>query len=204
MYNVGQISPNSEAGKLIYDLSSRIDVLNIVEIGTWSGLGTTLCVINAIKNGNLEKNFFSIELYPEMFDVAVNNLKDNLKFVKLLNGRIIEFDDIFWFDHKTIDYSPGSHASLYYHKDISLLKNSKNVIDQIPQEIDLLILDGGEYTTYPEWIKLKDRTRIVILDDSNILKCNRIRQEILESKLYVTLFDNIDLRNGFSIFERKK
>lgn len=203
MFNIGQISPDSESGRLIYNLASRTDVNNIVEVGTWSGLGSTLCVIKAIKNGNVNKNFISVELYPEMFEIARKNLGENLKFVKLINGKLIEFDSVFWFDHKTIDFSPGSHASLWYQKDMEFLKNSKNVIDQIPHVIDLLILDGGEYTTYPEWINLKDRTKIVVLDDSNIHKCKKIRKEILESNQYITLFDNLNLRNGFSIFERK-
>ena len=55
------------------------------------------------------------------------------------------------------------------------LKNSKNVIEELPQIIDLLVLDGGEYTTYPEYKKLKDRSNIIALDDTAILKCGMAR-----------------------------
>lgn len=203
MYNTGQIDPRSDAGKIIYNLSKREDVKTIVEIGTWSGLGTTLCVINSIIDNSLDRDFTSIELYPEMVSVAINNLSDKLKYVKLVNGKIIEYEDVFWFDHSTIDFSPGSHGRIHYHRDMTLLKESDNVLDKIPSSIDLLILDGGEYTTYPEWCRLKDRTKIVVLDDSNILKCSRIRKEILDSGKYYTIFDNLNLRNGFSVFERR-
>jgi hypothetical protein len=52
--------------------------------------------------------------------------------VKLLNGRIINHNDIYWFDHSTIDFNTDEHARLWYQKDINLLIGSKNVLDQLP------------------------------------------------------------------------
>ena len=65
----------------------------------------------------------------------------------------------------------------------------------------MLILDGGEYSTYPEFKKLKDRTTIFVLDDTNTLKCMRIRQELLTEK-YQIIYDNLQERNGCSIFRK--
>ena len=165
-------------------------------------MGSTSCVIKGIKESNTSKNFISVELYPDMFNIANSNLKEDISYVKLLNGRIIEHNDIYWFDHSTIDFNTNDHARLWYQKDINLLTESKNVLDQLPEKIDFLILDGGEYTTYPEWLVLKSRTRIVALDDSNILKSSRIRKEILESGEYITIYDDLFDRNGFSVFEK--
>jgi len=199
---LGQINLGTTAGDIIYDISKREDVKSIVEIGTWNGMGSTLCVIKSIKESNISKNFTSVELYPDMFNIANVNLKEDISYVKLLNGRIINHNDIYWFDHSTIDFNTDEHARLWYQKDINLLIGSKNVLDQLPEKIDFLILDGGEYTTYPEWVVLKSRTKIVALDDSNILKTSRIRKEILESGEYITIYDNLFDRNGFSVFEK--
>jgi hypothetical protein len=198
----GQINLGTTEGDFIYNLSKREDVNTIVEIGTWNGLGSTMCVINSIIDSKKNKNFVSIELYPHMFNDAKFHLRDHLQYVTLLNGKIIEFDDVYWFDHNIIDLENDAHANLYYKSDMEYLKNGVNVLDQLPEKIDLLILDGGEYTTYPEWVKLKDRTKIVVLDDSRILKCSRIRQEIIESGNYKILIDELNHRNGFSCFER--
>ena len=199
---IGQINLGTTSGDIIYDISKKEDIKNIVEIGTWNGMGSTSCVIKGIKESNTSKNFISVELYPDMFNIANSNLKEDISYVKLLNGRIIEHNDIYWFDHSTIDFNTNDHARLWYQKDINLLTESKNVLDQLPEKIDFLILDGGEYTTYPEWLVLKSRTRIVALDDSNILKSSRIRKEILESGEYITIYDDLFDRNGFSVFEK--
>jgi hypothetical protein len=200
----GQINIGTPWGDLIYNLSSRDDVKTIVEIGTWNGEGSTMCVIQSLIDKSEIKEFYSLELYPEMYEIAKKFLEPYSSYVNLLNGRIIDLDDVYWFDHSTIDFQSDAHAQLYYEKDLNYLKTAENVLDKLPEKIDLLILDGGEYTTYPEWVKLKDRTRIIVLDDSNILKTNKIRQEILGSNNFTTLYDKLDERNGFSAFEKNK
>ena len=199
----GQINLGTPWGDLIYNLTKREDVKTIVEIGTWNGEGSTMCVIQSIIDNGLDKEFYSLELYPEMYEVAKYFLSKYSPYVNLLHGRIIEHDDAFWFDHSSIDFNTDLHAKLYFNKDLSYLKTTPNVLEKLPVKIDLLILDGGEYTTYPEWLKLKDRTKIVVLDDSNILKTKRIRQEILDSNEFITIYDDLGARNGFSIFEKK-
>ena len=105
----GQINLSDEMGKKIYEFSSREDVQNIVEIGTWNGLGSTLCVLQAIIDFD-DKNFISFELMSEMYDEAIRNLKElststginYISKVNLLNGTIIDFEDVFWIDHVKI------------------------------------------------------------------------------------------------------
>lgn len=209
---IGQINIGSVAGDLITSISKRDDISNIVEIGTWNGMGSTLCVIKGITESGKDKNFISIELYEDMFKEAIINLGDNIKYVKLMNGTIISTDDLNWFDHSIIFkiISDGydqmgissEHSRLWYQKDIDNIRSAKNIISDLPDKIDFLILDGGEYSTYPEWNKLKDRTRIVALDDSNIFKCSKIREEIISSGDYKVIYDNLYDRNGFSVFEK--
>ena len=92
----------------------------------------------------------------------------------------------------------------WFNEDISNLIATPNVINFIPEEIDFLLLDGGEFSTYPEWLKLKDRSKIIALDDTNTTKCKKIKQQILSGKhpSYEIIIDSND-RNGF-MFLRKK
>jgi len=219
----GQINLSDEMGKKIYEFSSREDVQNIVEIGTWNGLGSTLSVLQAIIDFD-DKNFISFELMSEMYDEAIRNLKElststginYISKVNLLNGTIIDFEDVFWIDHVKIkdciksgidDEENGisaAHESLYYDIEMNTLKNSTNFYGTLPQKIDLLILDGGGLTTYPEWKKLESRTKIVILDDTRTIKSKKIRQELLNDNNWTNIVDDLQDRCGFSIFERKK
>ena len=82
---------------------------------------------------------------------------------------------------------------------MELLSTQPCVLPQLPETIDLLVLDGGEYTTYPEFVALRDRTRIFALDDTAILKCSRVRKELLESGVTVYKEDLKD-RNGWGIY----
>lgn len=199
---LGQITRASELGKALYSLSKRPDIKNIVEIGTWSGMGSTKCVIDGLLERSDDYKFITIELYPEMYAMAKTNLAPFLnEKVQLLNGRIVNYEDAFWFDHKAIDFNTNEHAWLYYEKDMNYLKIAANVLDTLPVFIDLLILDGGEYTTYPEYTTLRNRTRIFALDDTRTLKCNRIREELVQAGFQV-LLDSGE-RNGTAIFERK-
>jgi hypothetical protein len=202
MSEFGQIVRGSNLGEIIYNFTKREDVKNIVEIGTWFGLGSTKCIIDGIIDSISKKKFVSVELYSEMYDIAKQNLTEYLQYVDLMNGSIIDYEEIFWFDHETLNKN-DEHYRLWYNKDLEKLKNSKNVLNDIPSEIDLLVLDGGAYSTYPEWNKLKDRTKIVIIDDINEFKSKKIVDEILQ-KNYISHNIVRNERNGYGIFEKFK
>ncbi len=208
----GQINIDTVPGNLIYEISKNKEVNTIVEIGTWNGLGSTMCVAKALSESEKEKNFISIELYKDKYEEALENLSEFSRFVNLMNGSIITESDLAWFDESAIrevldakeDINGLSymHTLLWYQKDMENIRKSKNILSSMPDKIDFLILDGGEYTTYPEWQKLKDRTSIVFLDDTKIFKCAKIRKEIIESGQYETIYEDLSDRNGFSIFKK--
>lgn len=199
---LGQINLSTPLGKKIYDLVFLNKFENIVDIGTWNGLGTTLCILKALEDkADIDTKLFTIELYKDVFEAAKINLS-NYRFRDnfiMLNGTIIQPNDINWFDHSTIDFEKDLHAKLWYKKDIENLNKAQNILNMLPSKIDLLILDGGEYTTYPEWNYLKNRTKYFVLDDTAILKCSKIRQEILNDSNCTILDDNLNERNGYLI-----
>lgn len=207
----GQINLGTSAGNLIKKLSERPDVNTIVEIGTWNGLGSTICVLSGIKK--TKKKFISIELYQEMHDVAKLNLTKHLSEINLICGTIINVADLEWFDHSIIDAMLKKdelcidgihipHAKEWFNKDVETIRHAPNVEHLLPDEIDFLILDGGEYSTYPEWIKLKSRTKILFIDDTTLLKGAKIRSEVIASREYKTIMDDQKDRYGYSVFER--
>jgi hypothetical protein len=93
------------------------------------------------------------------------------------------------------------------------LKNCPFVLDQIPAKIDLLILDGGEFSSTLEFDKLHKRARFIVLDDTSdsvewipkthTLKNSEVRKYILKnSDEFKVIADNQKDRNGFFICER--
>lgn len=194
---LGQIVPfEYEISKQITSLASRDDVRNIVEIGTWNGMGSTKCVLEGLKN-KTDYMFKSYECWVEMFQEAVENNKEllNEKF-QIIKGKIVNESEITdWFDIESLD----NDRKQWLKQDLDRMAKVPNVFDTIPDTIDLLILDGGEFSTYKEWLLLKDRTNYVVLDDTKELKTRRIRQEIIDSSNYKVLADCLTERNGFMV-----
>lgn len=196
----GQINLNDEAGSYIFNICKREDVQTIVEIGTWNGRGSTLCIYEAIKN--TEKKLISLETWKEMYEIAFDFYKDKDE-VSIINGfisnQLLDFDSL---DESFFtDYDKNLKLS-WYNEDLKNINNCKNVLNQIPNEIDFLILDGGEYSSWDEYLILKDRSKIIFLDDTRppTIKNFMAREDLLKS--HKVIIDNLNIRNGYSIFEK--
>jgi hypothetical protein len=88
----------------------------------------------------------------------------------------------------------------WFKQDESAFESCPNVLNSLPDTIDFLFLDGGEFSTYSEYTKLKSRSQFIGMDDSTQRKCRRIREEILsDSDRYEILIDNPWYRNGVLI-----
>jgi hypothetical protein len=199
----GQINyETNNLGKAIVNLTSLPDVKSIVEIGTWNGLGTTRCVLQGLYDSKKDNySFISIECNPVMYNQAIVNLSGKINDnINLIHGRIIEEEMLNWFSKAELT----SEQMSWLQQDLECFRVVPNVLNRIPSVIDFLILDGGEFSTYPEWCILKDRVRYVALDDTRMLKCTKIREEILASDDYEVIEDDLNgSRYGYMTFKRK-
>jgi hypothetical protein len=192
----GQINETTKRWELLQEIIQNNNFKSIVEIGTWKGMGSTLAVLKS-KQDNTK--FISLESNIDFFSIAEKNLDSFKNEFELLFGRIVEIDEVL--SHIS-EFSLSSEQNQWLSEDIQNFKNCPNVLDKLPEKIDLLILDGGEFSTYIEWNKLKDRVSFIVLDDIYVLKCNKIYNELLRDDSYV-LIDKTDEGNGFCIFKKK-
>lgn len=189
----GQILENTSFAIEIEKLIANYKPNTIVEIGTWKGLGSTKRIIDAILSNNLKCNFMSIESNKEFYDIAVENLKNYQDIVNLVYGHIVDESDVLNYANKL--NLEEIHKS-WLQEDIKNLILSPKIDMIISENIDFLILDGGEFSTYAEWNVLKNKTRFFALDDTRTFKCSEIREEIKQSSSYRVIVDSDD-RNGF-------
>jgi|694.fasta_scaffold19079_8 hypothetical protein len=192
----GQINETTKRWELLQEIIKNNNFKSIVEIGTWKGMGSTLAVLKS-KQDNTK--FISLESNIDFFSIAEKNLNSFKNEFELLFGRIVEIDEVLSY---VSEFSLSSEQNQWLSEDIQNFKNCPNVLDKLPEKIDLLILDGGEFSTYIEWNKLKDRVSFIVLDDIYVLKCNKIYNELLGDDSYV-LIDKTDEGNGFCIFKKK-
>lgn len=194
----GQINRGCLLGDLIYKTVCQSDVKIIVEIGTWNGLGSTRCIIDGLK----EKKFFrfiSIESSPKMHQEALKNVKP-LSGVELWFGRIINPEDIPKMELNEIQKG-------WLIEDLNNYGIAPNVLDKIPPEIDLLVLDGGEFTSELEFNLIGSRTNYIFLDDTNpdtgSIKFLNIRKKILNGETCFNLIqEDLNDRNGWLFAKR--
>jgi hypothetical protein len=91
----------------------------------------------------------------------------------------------------------------WFESDKQNMSTTQNVLCLLPQQIDVLLLDGGEFSSYSEYLFLKDRgVRWLILDDVNVRKNRRVLAEAVTSGEFQLIWRS-DERNGAAVLIRK-
>jgi hypothetical protein len=203
----GQITIHTQCGieivKLLQEEAGK-SIHTIVEIGTWNGCGSTLCIVKGIYGRSIQ-SFHSLECNREKHLSAVDNLDGYLNAtMKLLWGTIVDPQHITSEEYKK--HFPKLQSSERYRGwfdiDIKNCEECPNVLSELPERIDLLLLDGGEYTSLNEFEILLPRcSRYIILDDTKEDKCRECRERLTADSSWVEVV-YLDERNGFSIFKK--
>jgi hypothetical protein len=182
----GQLNRNTNAGQWIYEISKYSDVKNIVDIGTWNGKGSTKCIYDAIIDSN-KKGYkvFTIECARNMYEEAKINLSIPLNNFNFLYGSLVSIEELNSIDE---EYK----KSPWFQEDIRNIKQANNnVFNQMPETIDFLIIDGGEFSGEIEFKKLYERSKYIFLHDTNS-KNKKNREFILNnSEKFKILCDDV-------------
>jgi hypothetical protein len=117
-----------------------------------------------------------------------------------LNGSLIKNNDIdYWLSENNILLNEEQKYWLSIDK-----TNSINNIELDCKVIDILLIDGSDYSGYLELILLKDISKYILLDDVNSLKNEMARQYLLDSDDFELISEDLTSRNGYSVFKKKK
>lgn len=205
----GQINRGSSLGEIIYNLCLQKDIKTIVEIGTWNGMGSTKCIYDAILDKNDEYLVYTLECNEDFYNKCIENYKNlpKLENFNFILGTIVDpeenIDPMYNFDDKFFNLYSRKTQSSWRNEDVESCKNVKNVIDIIPEKIDLLVLDGGEFSGLSEFNKLKDISTYFVLDDTNVIKNYEVANLMRNNSNYQILFDSNE-RNGYLVSKRIK
>lgn len=195
--NQGQIC-NDTVSKIIEQYAADESYKTFLEIGTWNGMGSTRAFANGFKKRTDDYVFYSLECNKDKHEFAKKLYADNDK-INLLNEVIwneepSDFYKVFPQCKTNEIYKHWNEVDIVNMKKCEIFLNRPN----LPQVFDVVLLDGGEFTTYFEFQKLKNRCKILMLDDVNTDKCKLIIEEIRTSTNWKVLtVDNT--RNGFIV-----
>lgn len=193
-----QITPDTPFGKALTQLA--VQSRTIVEIGTGCGLGSTLSLFKGLHSPN--QRIITYEADPKNYDLAKANIRDKLNsdLITLRNNVLHRTIKPFW--HPIKEYVPANKEMWEHEK--KLTKNSLIQIHTIDQPIDLLLLDGGEYTSEGDFLLLWQQSKWIAMDDSHEGKAVKnywARQQLIMAG-WTVLEDHPEDRNGWFIAER--
>tara|TARA_R110000824_G_scaffold382230_2_gene575380 strand:+ start:81 stop:665 length:585 start_codon:yes stop_codon:yes gene_type:complete len=192
----GQINRGSQLGELIFNLVKNKNYKNFLEIGTWNGQGSTKCFIDALLERGDDYSFISIEADINFYNEAKNFHKDNLSSkIQIIHGNIIDVLDLM---------EPNSEEEKkWLNNDLNNYKNCRNVWGYIHRKFDVVLLDGGEFSTYQEFLKLKELTKVFVLDDTKMTKTRQVLKDLNNDSNWILNSSSKD-RNGFAIFTKNE
>lgn len=206
-----QVMRNTEFGQRLFQIASLPMYKTFLEVGTWKGNGSTRCIIEGLlqrlRGGSEDVHFWSLEANKYFFDEAVKLWEpEALPFLHLMYGKLhtsglLSAEEV---ERHTYFGNVKTHYEYWYKQDAIDYANSPFVNPQLlPPTIDVLILDGGEFSGYADWDALKDKQpKLVILDDTGVMKNERVYKELKANPSWICRVDSQD-RNGWAMFERR-
>jgi len=191
----GQVDLNSQIGQWIKLLAQDPDVKTVVEIGAWNGRGTTACLKLGAESRPDCVRVLSLEAERDLAAKAAS-FHMNSRVIEIVWGSVIGPEDLDGIDLTEVE-------SNWFHQERNSLQNCPRVLQTIPASIDLLILDGGEFSTYSEWELLQSRvTKWCVLDDISMRKGRRIVDEVSKSAGPWRILMRASERNGTAVLLR--
>lgn len=163
----GQIMPDTNFGMVLTRLAMNSN--KIVEIGCWHGGGSTKCLAAGLVRP--EQRMWSVDVSPQMITEARERNPDER--ITFLCGTVLKPQECDPKNHGLYN-SEGHRTKCLIPEDqrapealaeMQRTSQAPCVCDQLPEQIDLCLFDGGEYATRFDFLKLYRRCRVVALDD---------------------------------------
>ena len=188
----GQVRIDTEFGMLLFQLAARPDVNRVLEIGTWKGGGSSLCIARGLNmHRHRATQFVTVETNADRRAIASQTLAP-YPFVKCLLGTAVDHTKVATHDQVAKFYErhpqlllPGWEAyRLGEEKESSLFAGQHPVVDQYcgrDPAFDMIFLDGGEFYGRAEFAEVlaKCRPRIIALHDTVSFKNYDARDALL-------------------------
>jgi hypothetical protein len=196
---IGQINLESLFGRIIRRIAADSRYTTFCEVGTWNGHGSTKCFYEGLRL-RYNTTLYSIEGNKEMYEQA-KQVWDGVPQVKVMWGtlhrNVLSREEVE--QHPAFD-KISLHYKLHYDSEYKSCKESPLV--HIPP-CDVILLDGGEFSTKGDWEVLRHpNLKVVILDDTSLIKTSDIRRELLQDPAWTCVEDYPHDRNGWAIFQR--
>lgn len=204
----GQVTGDSPFGKALIKQAARSDINTFLDVGTWTGQGTTQCLAYGahLKYGKSHISIVSVEANKKLHEIACQNWSANKPpFLHLLHGTlskdIMKPNEIM--AHPLFE-KVKTHYELHYTTDCFSIIGAP-LIDFQGAKVDMVVLDGGEFCSESDFkCCMALSPKVIALDDINVIKNSNNYAWLLKNNKKWRLMESGEDRNGWAIFERQR
>tara|TARA_R110000824_G_scaffold24497_2_gene86239 strand:+ start:12871 stop:13590 length:720 start_codon:yes stop_codon:yes gene_type:complete len=229
MNEKGQILEAAPMGVFLRSLADNRKFKKYVEIGTWKGQGSTKCITDGLLKRDDDSCLYTLEVELPFYKEARHYWDPILaayrrEKVIFLRGSAVDSSSYGIPPWKEVEETLKitnqmdmvSLYRLWYRTTVErwlteeapLKENNDcfiSIFNKIPNNIDVLLLDGGEITSYAEFYALNSRgeVKVAVLDDIYIFKNYKLHNELSQAENWEMIALSHD-RHGWSAFCQKK
>ncbi len=202
----GQINLSTTFGQKLYEVASLNHVNRVLEIGTFTGGGSTLCLAKGLnQHRNSITRLVTIENDKGRWQTAKEALRV-YPYINLLHGAIVGAEEIgtkqevaeFGIEDKAWpEWWEGEYEATL------AAPHLENPCGEI--NFDLILFDGGEFYGDAEFSYLFNGCRhpmYIALHDTNTFKNSETRKQLIQSQEYEFFADD-RTGAGWSIFSKR-
>ena len=219
--NTGQILNNHTLmSKWLRMLAIDPNNKTFLEIGTWNGLGSTRIFVTYLELRNELGKLRQVSMLPdakEYFDYTFYSLECNEDKSRNAANYYSKFKNVYILNEVLFNELPSNFAEIFPELKPGSRNNALNMIDfknmakcerfldrdNLPDIFDVVLLDGGAFTTYFEFQMLKDRCNYLLLDDIRNVKNKKIVKILKDNPTHwAILEEDWNNRNGTLICKR--
>ena len=220
-----EIHYGTNFGKYIVSLIvNNKSIQRVIEIGSGSGNGSTQCLAVALQ-ANQTENTKLVCMEPTEYFSDLEKNTENFSFVECHKNTSISYDSFslknyedyisYCIEHREVLNSlKGRELESvredlesrinWYNQDIVHFKGSDTgVLNNLTEDYDLCLIDGSEFSGYDEFLLVKDRVSIILLDDDNEYKNYKTKLHLSEDNDWICVGHEAE-RNGWSSWIRRK
>ena len=195
--NTGQVQLTQPFGQWVAKYAGDTRFSRYLEVGTWTGRGSTCCFYEGFYQRTDTPVLQSYEIFTDRAKEAASLWK-HVPSIQVTHGRVLE-------DHEcpTYDVVQRIHPIINPEWHAEDVRNFWSCPYVAPNDPEVVLLDGAEYLTYFEFEKFRhmDSIRVFMLDDTGTAKNPHAHKVLSESPEWNLVASGTD-RNGWSVFER--
>jgi hypothetical protein len=201
-----EITIDDEFGKAIAATVAACRVQSVIEIGSWDGCGSTAVLLASLAEVP-NRRLVCVEPDRERHAQLANRVA-SMPWVETVCSRSVSraamtaktFSDVWQSPYNRLRY-PMEAVQEWWDQQ----HDGPGYLESLADETwDAAVIDGCEFAGYDDFRLLRNRVRVLMLDDVFCaFKCSRAHEELRSDVRWHCIWSSIFVRNGASIWIRQ-